>query len=159
MIEAKRPKKLIGQGVAIECPNGLVKKFKVLAVKTTSDKDGEHLDLVKLDVPCGLCYSFGKSPVTKKDLKDGVWVYPVFLYRNKGECARHHFEEKLKHAAELKTKWKEMVEPLEKELEVCRKTLQEASDDYEKLEAVYKKRKFSMTTAERRSLRLRLRLI
>lgn len=144
MIESKRPKSLIGQGVAIECPNGLVKKFKVLAVKTTLDKDGERLDLVKLDVPPWLRYSFWKSPVRKQDLEDGVWVYPVFLYRNKGECARKRFEEKIKRAADAETRWKETVASLEKELETYKKSLQKATNEREELEAVYRKCKFKL---------------
>ena len=143
MIEAKRLKSLIGQGVAIECPNGHVKKFKVLAVKTTLDKDGERLDLVKLDVPDNLLYSFWRSPIRKQELEDGVWVYPVFLYRNKGECARRPFEEKLKRAAEEEARWMEMVVSLEERLEAYRKELQKATDEREELEAVYRKCKFA----------------
>ena len=143
MIEFKRLKSLIGQGVAIECPDGLVKKFKVLAIKTTFDKDGERIDAVKLDVPAWLHYSFWTSPITKRELKDGIWVYPVFLYKNKGECARQRFEEKLKRAAEAEARWKETVISLEKELSVYKKTLQEATAELEELEAAYKKCKFA----------------
>lgn len=143
MIEAKRLKSLIGQGVAIECPNGHVKKFKVLAAKTTLDKDGERLDAVKLDIPDYLLYSFWKSPIRKQELEDGVWVYPVFLYRNKGECARQRLEAKIKQKAEAEARWRERVVSLEKESEAYRKELQKATDEREELEAVYKKCKFA----------------
>ena len=143
MIEVKRPKKLIGQGVAIKCPNGNVEKFKVLAVRTTTDKDGERLDFVKLDLSEGLCYSFYGSPLVNKDLKDGIWFYPLFLYRNKGECARAHFEKKILQAAQLKVDWKKRLESFEKEFESRKKTFQEANDAYEKLVASYKKCKFA----------------
>ena len=150
MIEVKRLKNLIGRGVAIECPNGLVKKFKVLAVKTTLDKDGERLDLVKLDVPDGLLNSFWRSPVTNKDLKDGAWVYPVFLYRNKGECARQRFEEKLNQAFDAEERWREKTLSLEKELDSYKKLLQKAFDEREELEDVYRKCKFKLGFLKRK---------
>jgi len=144
MIEAKRLKNLIGQGVAIEYSDGFVRKFKVLAIKTTLDKDGERLDLVKLDIPDYLLFSFQKSPMRNQELEDGVWVYPVFLYRNKGECARKRFEEKLKRAAKEEERWKEMIASLEKEIEPFKKLLQKATDEREELEAAYKKCKFKL---------------
>lgn len=151
MIEAKRLKSLIGQGVAIKCPNGPVKKFKVLAIKMTLDKDGERLNSVKLDIPGSLIYTFHGCSMRNKDLMtDGIWVYPEFLYRNKGECARHLFEKKLKQAAELEAKWRKIVSPREKELETCKKTLQEAVAEREKLEAAYKKSKFARTAVGKR---------
>ena len=143
MIEVKDPRKLIGQGVAIECPDGYVKKFKVLAIRTTFDKDGERIDAVKLDVPVWLRYSFWASPITKQELKDGVWVYPVFLYKNKGECARQRFEEKLKRAADVEARWMETVVSLEKELSTYKKTLQKATAEREELEEAYKKCRFA----------------
>ena len=144
MIEAKRLKNLIGQGVAIECYDGFVKKFKVLAVKTTLDKDGEHLDLVKLDVPGCLRYLFRKNPVRNQELEDGVWVYPIFLYKNKGECARQRFEEKIRRAAKVEEDWKETVASHEKDLEAYKKMLQKATDEREELEVAYKKCKFKL---------------
>lgn len=145
MIEAKKLKSLIGRGVAIECPNGLVKKFKVLAIKTTFDKYGERLDAVKLDIPYYLFYMFRESPVRNQKLEDGIWVYPVFLYRNKGECARERFEKELKRAVEAEARWREKVASIEEALETYKKSLQMAADKRKELESDYKKCKFART--------------
>ena len=100
-----RFKSLIGRGVAIRHPNGLVKKHKILSLKLYCDKEGARIKGVELDM-------------TKPDLmqftnKDVVWsenghsfFHPIFLYRNKGECARAYAEEEIERLEKNAALWK-----------------------------------------------------
>lgn len=78
---------LVGNGVAIRCPDWEIRKFKVLKVLTHFDGERTVLDGVELDIPSHMEYGFLATHVAEK-FNDICWINPSRLFRNKGDCAR-----------------------------------------------------------------------
>ena len=82
-----RYKKLIGRGVAVCCPDGLIRKFKIVGVKAQYWVCGEKIDGIELHMPSFLEKQFEAVGRMKKE-GCHYWINPSELYRNKGEAAR-----------------------------------------------------------------------
>lgn len=90
-----RYRKLIGRGVAVLCPDGLVRKYKIAGVRINCDASGERIDGIELDMPGWMSSQFYVDGINV--VKDGchLWLSPSLLHRNKGECARANARERI----------------------------------------------------------------
>ena len=92
-----RYRKLIGRGVAVMCPDGLVRKYKIIGVRMHYGVSGERIEGVELDMPSFMANQFFVDGIGV--VKDGchLWLSTSHLYRNKGECARANARERIGH--------------------------------------------------------------
>jgi len=81
--------KLIGRGVAACCPDGSIRKFKIIGVKVQYLDSGEKIEGIELEMPSFLANQFEAVGRMKKE-GCHYWINTAELYRNKGECARAH---------------------------------------------------------------------
>lgn len=91
--KCRRIGRLVGHGYAIRCMNGRICKFKVRAVDVIYGENGPAVKGIELDMPDYVRIQFPKCMFTEH--AGHYWINPVFLYRNKGDCARAEAKERL----------------------------------------------------------------
>lgn len=103
-----RYRKLIGRGVAVCCPDGSIRKFKIVGVNVQYFDDGEKIEGIELEMPSFLARQFEAVGRMKKE-GCHYWIGTAELYRNKGDCARMYANVEIEH---LKSKIKKGEEEL-----------------------------------------------
>ena len=91
--KCRRIGRLVGHGYAVRCMDGRIRKFKVKAVNVVYGENGPVVAGVELDMPDYVRVQFPKCMFT--EYAGHYWINPVFLYRNKGDCARVEAKERL----------------------------------------------------------------
>ena len=77
--------KLLGMGVAIQCNDNFVRKFKVKAVNVCYDGNGRRVSGIAVDAPQCQSEYWKRVGWLRRD-GDWWWLYPVFAFRSKGNA-------------------------------------------------------------------------
>ena len=130
--EVKRIENLIGMGVAIECPDNVVRKFKIASALTIWEKDGQKLKWIELDVPMYMQAYWAKCGWLQ-EFCGRWWINPKLVFKNKGECARAIYHEKLTSIENSIASLKELVEEQDKKQAQIGQLLSEKQSKMEEL--------------------------
>lgn len=136
--------KLIGMGVAIQCDDDFVRKFKVLAVSVCHDGNGQRVSGIAVDAPRRQSEYWKRVGWLRRD-GDWWWMYPLFVFRSKGECLRHYADEGIAQANRSIERFRKQIEEHQQALDALKKLIQAEED--KKYEYVKRKWFRNSTTA------------
>ena len=127
--KCRRIGRLVGHGYAVRCMDGRICKFKAKAVKVVYGVLGPEVTGIELDMPSYVRNQFPKSFFVKDG--DHYWMHPVFLYRNKGDCARAEAKERL---SELESRLLEAEQGAKSHADMAKSMERRAAEAKDKLD-------------------------